>query len=160
MAYTATDNLGIDIWKKQETISRLLRRIARSEPWSETHRLIFEKMSGRQYDMLISVNHLCDKTPKGIPLRAVAADLGISSATASVMVDALVTQGLLHRGTDPDDRRRKCIRLSPRAKEFFANGDAALQKIIRQTAQVFESDYLAKWHDILSRFEEKLKKRA
>lgn len=154
------DNLGIEIWKKQETIARLLRRLARSAPWNETHRLIFEKMSSRQYDMLISVTYLCAETPKGIPLRAVADDLDISPATASVMVDALVTQGLLFRGTDPDDRRRKCIRLSSRAKEFFAHGDATLQEIIRQITQPFEPDYLAKWHDILSRFKEQLEKRA
>jgi DNA-binding MarR family transcriptional regulator len=159
MAHKADVNLGIKIWKNQETISRILRTIARREFENEARRFIPEKLSGRQRDMLLAVSYLCDEQSRDLSLKELADALGISSATASVMLDALVTQDLLRRSTNPEDRRRKCIRLSPRAEELLANGDAAVQEIILQTAQNFEPDYLTKWDDILTRFEQQLKKR-
>jgi DNA-binding MarR family transcriptional regulator len=46
----------------------------------------------------------------GASLTDVAAHLGVTPATASVLVDRLVRRGLLHRASDPQERRR--IRLS------------------------------------------------
>ena len=154
----ATVNIAIKIWRKHETVSLLLRKIARHVHEGGERRLIPEKLSSRQHDMLIAVSRLCEESPRGVSLRSLAGEMGVSSATASVMADTLVTQGLLRRDTDPDDRRLKRIRLSPRAEELFANGEAAIQEIILRVSRNFEPDYLDQWHDILRRFEQQLKK--
>jgi DNA-binding MarR family transcriptional regulator len=54
-----------------------------------------------------------------------------SSAALSQMVERLVGQGLLDRTEDPADRRRKAIRLTPRAR-------ALLRKIEQVRSQDYE----------------------
>ena len=48
----------------------------------------------------------------GCSLREVAEHLGVGEPTASHLIDRLVTQGLVQRGDDPEDRRRAILRLS------------------------------------------------
>jgi DNA-binding MarR family transcriptional regulator len=48
-----------------------------------------------------------------------------SAAAMSQMIERLVRQRLLERGEDPDDRRRKAIRLTPRARLLLRKLKAA-----------------------------------
>ena len=44
--------------------------------------------------------------------------LGVTSAAASQLLDRLVTQGLIERAEDPEDRRSKLIELTERGREI------------------------------------------
>lgn len=48
--------------------------------------------------------------------------LGVSSSSLSIIIDSLKKEGLVVRKTDPDDRRRVLLELTPKGKE-------ALEKI-------------------------------
>jgi DNA-binding MarR family transcriptional regulator len=65
-------------------------------------------------------------------LRDFAADAPVSPAALSQMVDRLVRQGLLSRSEDSADRRRKAIRLTPRARVLMRRIEAARTKDYEQ----------------------------
>ena len=48
----------------------------------------------------------------------IAAGLGVSMPTASELVERLVEAGMVERATDPADRRRVLVGLTPRAEAF------------------------------------------
>jgi DNA-binding MarR family transcriptional regulator len=54
-----------------------------------------------------------------IPIGQVGARLGVGRPAASLLVDALVRQGLVERFEDPADRRRSLARLSPEAQRLI-----------------------------------------
>lgn len=56
-------------------------------------------------------------SPQGIMLKELAAKLSLSSSAASVMVDAMVKNGIFERVTDDSDRRRVFIRVSAAGTE-------------------------------------------
>jgi DNA-binding MarR family transcriptional regulator len=61
-------------------------------------------------------------------LRDFGADASVSAAALSQMVDRLVRQGLLLRTEDAADRRRKAIRVTPRARVLLRRIEAARTK--------------------------------
>ena len=63
-------------------------------------------------------------------ITALARGVHLSHAAASRLVDKLVREGLVFRSQDPDNRRQKLIRLSPKGGGYLAG----LQEI---TAQVY-----------------------
>ncbi|HET6484784.1 MAG TPA: MarR family transcriptional regulator [Spirochaetia bacterium] len=56
---------------------------------------------------------------EGCSLREVAGHLGVGEPTASHLIDRLVTQGLIERGDDPEDRRRAVLRLSAGGRKLI-----------------------------------------
>ena len=67
----------------------------------------------------------------GCNVSDVAAQLGVSNARASQMIERLVRQGLLERSEDPDDRRAKRITLTHA-------GEAQVQRVVRSRQQWLE----------------------
>ncbi|MGA8444943.1 MAG: MarR family transcriptional regulator [Roseiarcus sp.] len=61
-------------------------------------------------------------------LRDFGADALVSAAALSQMVDRLVRQGLLSRSENAVDRRRKAIRVTPRARALLRRIEAARTK--------------------------------
>ncbi len=53
-----------------------------------------------------------------LPIGGLARVLGIGNPAASLLVDALVRQGVVTRTEDPDDRRRTLAALSPQGREL------------------------------------------
>jgi DNA-binding MarR family transcriptional regulator len=56
----------------------------------------------------------------GLTLRDLGDFMSSDQATTSAMVDRLLSQGLVRRETDPDDRRRARLLLSERAADIVA----------------------------------------
>ena len=54
---------------------------------------------------------------RGLRLTPISAALGISAATASDTLSALVKKGLVERGADPVDRRAAAFRLTPTGRD-------------------------------------------
>lgn len=61
-----------------------------------------------------------------LPLSQLIAATEISKQRASQVVDALVTRGYAVRTTDPDDRRRVTVSLTPRGHAAFEVGHEAV----------------------------------
>ncbi len=66
-------------------------------------------------------------------LGEVAAGTGVALPTASEAVDRLVGAGFVERETDPRDRRRVVLRLTPGAHETAERLHAALLELVRAT---------------------------
>jgi len=62
------------------------------------------------------------------PVGQLGAQLGIGRPAASLLVDALVRQGLAERFEDPADRRRTLTRLSPTAQGLITENYLGNQK--------------------------------
>jgi DNA-binding MarR family transcriptional regulator len=62
-----------------------------------------------------------------MPLKQLAAALGLDKSTLSRTVDGLVTIGLLERTSSPDDRRSVVITLSENGKKVFEHINATWQ---------------------------------
>lgn len=70
----------------------------------------------------------------GISLKELAKKIGISSATASILIDKLVKAGLIERREDEKDRRKITLRLTNKGKT---------------TVNQFRNDIVAMWKKIL-----------
>ena len=99
------------------------------ETWLQTQsrRKVKEIMSltVSQQRMLHAVWRMVRLSPRGIMLKELAETLSLSCSAASVMVDAMVRQGIFERNTDPDDRRKIFIRITAdgmRHAEKWENG--------------------------------------
>jgi DNA-binding MarR family transcriptional regulator len=60
--------------------------------------------------------------------------LGVTKQAASQLVDTLVTRGYLHRGPDPDDRRRMRIELTDRGRFAAAQVRRAVESVDAELA--------------------------
>ena len=58
---------------------------------------------------------------QGASLSEVAEHVGLTLPSVSKMVDGLVTRGLLTRATDPGDRRRLTLSLTPAGAHLHAD---------------------------------------
>jgi DNA-binding MarR family transcriptional regulator len=58
-------------------------------------------------------------------LTAIGDESSVSIPALSQMIDRLVRQGWLDRAEDPADRRRKAIRVTPRARDLIRNVETA-----------------------------------
>jgi DNA-binding MarR family transcriptional regulator len=68
---------------------------------------------GRRVELsTVRVLHAVDQATVPPSIGSIAATLAIDPSTASRLVDQRVTEGLLERSPDPDDRRRTVLRLT------------------------------------------------
>lgn len=63
----------------------------------------------------------------GSSLSSVAEHLGIARPTASALVDRLVRRGLIHRDTDPSERRRTRLTLTPEGVKHLQGAKEAVR---------------------------------
>jgi DNA-binding MarR family transcriptional regulator len=69
---------------------------------------------GRRIELsTVRVLHAVDQAPTPPSIGGVATILAIDPSTASRLVEQRVTEGLLERSPDPEDRRRTVLRLTP-----------------------------------------------
>jgi DNA-binding MarR family transcriptional regulator len=66
---------------------------------------------------------------RGVPLRDVISDLGVSKQTTSELVDTLVVRGYVERTEDPADRRRVYLTLTERGRAASDTVLAAAQDV-------------------------------
>jgi len=96
--------------ERQATLHGALRRAFRAATSEYREHLAHLGLTARQAAVILAV----EATP-GLGLTAVAQAVGADQATISELVDRLVERRLFTRETDPTDRRRTCLRLTPAA---------------------------------------------
>jgi MarR family transcriptional regulator, organic hydroperoxide resistance regulator len=74
-------------------------------------------LSMPQFSILMRLNYR-----GGCGISNISEHMDISTAAASQLVDKLVQAGLLERTEDPHDRRARQVTLSPKGREFIAQG--------------------------------------
>jgi DNA-binding MarR family transcriptional regulator len=98
-----------------EDLRSLLRRASRMAGRHYRAQLVRFDLSASQATALLFLNERDGSTLRDLA-DAISADL----ATASALVDRLMSQGLIVRETDPADRRRARLLLSEAATELLA----------------------------------------
>ena len=109
------------------------------------------EMSMAQMNLLMAVRGREELTLSGL-----ADILGVSSPSASVMVDRLVERGMLIRERSPRDRRKVVIGLSPNADGLLT---AVEEKVLASFVGLVEEvgpETARKWGEVLHRVEEVL----
>ena len=142
------------IWKNSEQVAQLLRNATRVDLRNGRGNLLIDKITERQNMMLVTVRTLCLEYPEGVSLKQLANQLGITTASASVMVDALTGDGLLVRKTSPTDRRAIQITLSSKASAFYDNADKVILKHVLRIGEALGTNVLIEWHDVLKNVKE------
>src|SRR5690242_8391193 len=73
--------------------------------------------------------------------------LGVSKQAAGKTVDRLEALGYAERADDPDDARRKVVRLTPRGLDMLARSAAGFEEIRARWAQVLGEQRLRELQD-------------
>lgn len=94
-----------------------------------------------------------------IPMRALTTSLGVSAQNVSVMVDALVAQGLIERRNDPDDRRVVLVALTDLGQLRVDAGMARHQQAVSALFECLTTEERAHLADCLDRLVSELQKR-
>ncbi|HEX5370024.1 MAG TPA: MarR family transcriptional regulator [Dehalococcoidia bacterium] len=92
----------------------------------------------------------------GLTLRDLAESLSTDQATTSAMVDRLMSQNLVRRETDPDDRRRARLLLAPEADDIVQRLDDARQATNERILEALGKHEAADLSRILTRLLERL----
>ncbi|MGH3000119.1 MAG: MarR family winged helix-turn-helix transcriptional regulator [Gaiellaceae bacterium] len=78
----------------------------------------------------------------GISAGDLVGQLGVSKQAAGQLIDALVVRGYLERQTNPDDRRRMTLELTPRGKAAALEVRAGVQEVDTELATQLTSAQL------------------
>jgi DNA-binding MarR family transcriptional regulator len=117
-----------------ETVSMVMRAIRHE---MRKHRPV--EMSVQQFRALGVVEH-----HPGASMSVVASRLGLTTASASKLIDALVKPGLVSRTDAPEDRRKVVLDLTEAGRHALgAAREAALGRLAEMLAALDESDRLA-----------------
>ncbi|HEB50564.1 MAG TPA: MarR family transcriptional regulator [Desulfobulbus sp.] len=110
-------------------------------------------LSVAQLDLLMSV-----RSQGEVSLGGLAALLGVSPPSASVMVEKLVERGLLIRERSTVDRRKVMIRVSPGESERL---DRMEQRLLASFVELVEEvgmETAARWAEVLRQVEQVLQR--
>lgn len=88
----------------------------------------------------------------------IARRMGVSPSSASAMVDRLVEKRLLIRETDPDDRRRVLVRISPNTQRELTDMQSRLFRSFVQMVERLGPDTTRKWCEVLEKVKAVLEK--
>lgn len=113
------------LWEKLSILPRNIRGGAVRDI-----KVRFARFSLNQLMLLNSLYSLTRDTDGGVPLKALAAGLEVTPATASEMVDTLVRRGILERRHSEVDRRAVEIKLNEKWHDFFrANESLYMRRV-------------------------------
>ena len=88
---------------------------------------------GRRIELsTVRVLHAVDQAPRPPSIGEVAAILTIDPSTASRLVDQRVSDGLLQRSPDPQDRRRAVVTLTPSGRTLIKDVAASRQRMLAE----------------------------
>ncbi|MEW6047730.1 MAG: MarR family transcriptional regulator [Bacillota bacterium] len=114
-----------------ETVPQVLRFVR-----TEMRRHASPQLSVPQFRVLAYLGRM-----PGASLSDVAGHLGVTSPTASAMVDRLVRRGLVERAQHPDERRRVVLRLTEAGSALLERARALTRARVAQVlATLSESD--------------------
>lgn len=96
-------------------------------------------LSVPQFRVLVFLSH-----SDGASLSDVATHLGLTPPTTSVMIDGLVSRGLVAREADPGDRRRITLGLTPTGQATMASAQEITRtRLAERLAALSDSERLA-----------------
>ena len=97
----------------------------------------------RQGAAINQVMVLTMSQPEGVSLKTLAKHLQMAVSATSLLVEGMVTKGLLVRTPSQVDRRAICIRLSPRGEEIFRETHSVLLREMAELTSVLSEEELA-----------------
>lgn len=106
----------------------------------------------RQCSAIARVELLTQECPQGISLKMLAHHLQMTVPATSLLVEALVSRGLLERTPNPNDRRAVCIRISEKGRSFFEEVNGLVNKEMDELASVLSEEEMG----VISRAADKL----
>jgi DNA-binding MarR family transcriptional regulator len=92
-------------------------------------------LSFQQVNILMRLLHA-----KSTSVSEVGEQLGVTNAAASQAVDRLVGLGLIERSEDPEDRRAKCLALTPKGRALVEQGIEARSKWVEGVTTALTTD--------------------
>ena len=101
--------LELKLWLRLLTCTTLIEREVR-----QRLRERFETTIAR-FDLLSQL----DRAPRGLTMGELSTRLMVTNGNVTGLTDALVSEGLVSRSTEPGDRRSLRIRLTAAGKRFF-----------------------------------------
>ena len=75
-----------------------------------------------------------------LPIGGLAHLLGVGNPAASLLVDALVRQGLVSRAEDRADRRRTLAALAPQGRELVEQLQGSKQRLVQWLSRLSDQD--------------------
>ena len=87
----------------------------------------------------------------GVSPGALAEILHLHPSTVTGVLQRLIGQGLLRRSTDPVDRRRSVLVLTPKGVKVNARGKGTVERAVQVTLEQVAASDLAATEDVLSR---------
>lgn len=75
----------------------------------------------RQSSAVNQVITLMDESPEGVSLKKLADRMLMHPSAASILVEKMVSKGLMERAENPKDRRTVLIRISNKGREIISN---------------------------------------
>ena len=137
------------------TASKVLRRYIFSflSKMEQSFRLSGE-LSVAQLNLLMAV-----RSQPAITVSGLAAALGVSPPSVSVMVDRLVERGLLSRERSRVDRRKVVLRVSPKEEQRLEAIEDQMLAAFIDLVEAVGPETARKWGEVLRRVEEVLDRR-
>lgn len=110
---------GGDEWSRAELLARVVTESRRHHAdYSVFHQALADHVGLHPTDMQCVA--LLDLEPGPVSTGDIARLTGLTSGSATRLVDRLVKAGIVRRSSDPDDRRRSLVSLSAEARERIA----------------------------------------
>ena len=91
-----------------------------------------------------------------ITMSELADRMGVSPPSASVMVERLVTKGILSRNQSTDDRRKVLVDISPQAVTRAQAIEASLMQFFVELVETIGPETAQMWCDVLARIKSAL----
>ena len=114
---------------------------------------VIPDLSVAQLDLLMSV-----RSQGEVSLSGLAALLGVSPPSASVMVEKLVERGLLVRERSTTDRRKVMIRVSPGESERLERIEQRILATFVDLVEEVGMETAARWAEVLRQVEQVLRR--
>jgi DNA-binding MarR family transcriptional regulator len=87
--------------------------------------------------------------PGGTRVSDLAAQARVTKQSAAFLVEQLEAAGYVERVPDPDDRRARLVRLTPRADDVVRTADAEVVRVLAEWEEHVGADRLRDMHQTL-----------
>jgi DNA-binding MarR family transcriptional regulator len=87
--------------------------------------------------------------PGGTRVSDLAAQARVTKQSAAFLVEQLEAAGYVERVPDPDDRRARLVRLTPRADDVVRTADAEVERVLAEWEEHVGADRLRDMHQTL-----------
>ena len=134
-----------------EDLRRLLSRSLRTASRHFRAQLAEFELSGSQATAILFLSER-----EGATVRELAGALSADLATASALVDRLMSQGWVRRETDPTDRRRARLLLTEKARDVVQPLTEATQRTNALLVEALGAEQASELASILARLVDRL----